>query len=341
MRVFGVGMDGEFTEYEQVSFEADHQESVLEDWLEVNHNGILEDSLVLIIGRQVPTDLGKSIDLLGVDLEGNVVVVELKRGRTPRDVVAQALEYAAFAARLAVDELEGILREYHDDESLGLADHHREYFNQAEAVAFNKDQRIVIIGQQVTPEIRQTALFLGSKGIQVTCVEFTFFRDADGGRLLSQEIVVGREHAKPPRATVVTKVGFLEACDGHGRAAFSRILDLTNRKGMLVDWRTKCFRLGVDVDGTRRAICYAYLPASKFGQSLWAALRHTGIPAEVVAQLHEEAADTGLFVPTGEGVWCRIDRAFTDAEVDALVAWCESVVQAIREHAVPGGLPPG
>jgi hypothetical protein len=38
-----------------------------------------------------------------------------------------------------------------------LADHHREYFDQAEAVAFNKDQRIVIVGQQVTPEIRQTA----------------------------------------------------------------------------------------------------------------------------------------------------------------------------------------
>ena len=136
-------------------------------------------------------------------------MVELKRGRTPRDVVAQALEYAAFAARLAVDELEGILREYHDDESLGLADHHREYFNQAEAVAFNKDQRIVIIGQQVTPEIRQTALFLGSKGIQVTCVEFTFFRDADGGRLLSQEIVVGREHAKPRQTEVYRKLRIL------------------------------------------------------------------------------------------------------------------------------------
>ena len=38
-------------------------------------------------------------------------MVELKRDRTPRDVVAQALEYAAFAARLEVDALEGILGE--------------------------------------------------------------------------------------------------------------------------------------------------------------------------------------------------------------------------------------
>ena len=42
------------------------------------------------------------------------------------------------------------------DESLSLADLHREYFgvDESEAVAFNKDQRIVIVAQRVTPEIR-------------------------------------------------------------------------------------------------------------------------------------------------------------------------------------------
>ena len=62
-------------------------------------------------------------------------------------------------------------------------DCHREYFGgeEYEAVAFNKDQHIVVVGQRVTPEIRQTASFLGSKGIHVTCVEFTFFQ-AEGGR---------------------------------------------------------------------------------------------------------------------------------------------------------------
>ena len=102
MRIFSVGSDGDFTEYEELPFEVDHEESVLEAWLESNPDKILEDGRILIIGRQVRTDLGGFIDLLGVDREGNVVVVELKRDRTPRDVVAQALEYAAFAARLDV-----------------------------------------------------------------------------------------------------------------------------------------------------------------------------------------------------------------------------------------------
>ena len=135
MRVFSVGSDGRFTEYERVPFEADHEESVLEEWLESNPDGVFEDGPLLIIGRQVPTDLGKSIDLLGFDREGNVVVVELKRDRTPRDVIAQALEYAAFAAKLDAAALEGILGEYRPDEPLGLAEQHREYFDQTEAVA--------------------------------------------------------------------------------------------------------------------------------------------------------------------------------------------------------------
>ena len=323
----------------RAAFEADHAESVLEEWLEANPDAILEDGRLLIIGRQVPTDLGGSIDLLGVDREGKVVVIELKRGRTPRDVIAQALEYVAFAARLDADALEDIHRAYSQDPlEMDLAFSHREHFSQSEAVAFNKDQRIVIVGQSVPREIRQTAMFLGSKGILVTCVEFTFFRDADGGRLLSQEIVVGREDAKPSRTvgSKVSKTEFLESCDEHGRAVFARILDLADRKGMSVRWGIKGFSMGVEVSGTRVVISYVYPPGT-----FWSALydragiqKKTAAPAEAVAQLQQAAEHTGLFEPAGRGqsLKCVIDRPFTEDETNALVAWCESVEQAIQKY---------
>jgi len=354
MRVFSVGPDGRFAEYEQLPFEADHVESELEEWLEANPDGILDDSPLLIVGRQVPTDLGKSIDLLGVDREGNVVVVELKRDRTPRDVVAQALEYAAFAARLDVDELEGILGEYRPDGTSDLADQHREYFDQAEAVAFNKDQRIVVVGQQVTPEIRQTASFLNSKGIQVTCVEFTFFRDAGGRRLLSQEIVVGREHEKPrgttKRQSVFSSEGeFMDACDEHGAAVFARIFDWARGKSLKINLGTAGCSVNVVVDEKPVPVCQAYsLISKKYGQSLCTALGsdHWGIrtmkpPAEVVDQLRKSAEQTGLFARAGGFIdlKCPIDRAFEETEVDALVEWCESMEQAICEQA--GAQAPG
>ena len=217
MRLFGIESDGGLTPYPPSAF--DEGEAIIEDWLESNPRAILEDDPLLLIGRQVRTDRGKRIDLLGMDRAGSVVVVELKRGRTPRDVVAQALEYAAFAARLDVDDLEKLLRSYENDESLGLADRHGEHFGIRESVAFNKDQRIVIVGQPVAPEVRQVASFLSSKGIGVACVEFNLFEErGGGGRLLSMEVVAGDETTKPGPVVsdsrpVLTEAGFLERCD--------------------------------------------------------------------------------------------------------------------------------
>jgi len=58
---------------------------------------------LLIIGRQVPTGFGGFIDLLALDAEGRVHVLELKRDRTPRDVVAQALDYGSVFFRHFAD----------------------------------------------------------------------------------------------------------------------------------------------------------------------------------------------------------------------------------------------
>jgi RecB family endonuclease NucS len=55
---------------------------------------------LLLIGRQVPTGYGTFIDLLAVDADGALHVLELKRNRTPREVVAQVLDYASWVKTL-------------------------------------------------------------------------------------------------------------------------------------------------------------------------------------------------------------------------------------------------
>lgn len=348
MRVFGVQSDGQFSEYVQTPFQVEHEEAVLEDWLESNPDGIVEDGRILIIGRQVVTNFGGFIDLLGLDREGDVVVVELKRDRTPRDTIAQSLEYVSFAERLDTAQLEGILRSYLNDDSLSLAQHHREYFELGsdEAVAFNKDQRIVIVGQRVTPEIRQTATFLRSKGLRVTCVEFTFFQADGGTRLLSQEIVVGTESEKPKQVSsgslpVVTEDAFLASADENGRAVFARILELAKSKAMPIHWGTKGFSLNVDVDGTHVAVCFVYPPESVYKQTLRTTLRDRGgvekksaVPEDEIQALWKQAERTGLFVPAGRDLKCQINRTLTDSEIDSLVQWCESVEKAVKQHGL-------
>lgn len=55
---------------------------------------------LLVIGRQVRTPHGKFIDLLAMDAEGNLRVLENKRDKTPRDVVAQVLDYGSWVSTL-------------------------------------------------------------------------------------------------------------------------------------------------------------------------------------------------------------------------------------------------
>ena len=54
----------------------------------------------MIIGRQEDTGFGGRIDLLALAPDGALILIELKRGKTPREVLAQAINYASWAELL-------------------------------------------------------------------------------------------------------------------------------------------------------------------------------------------------------------------------------------------------
>jgi hypothetical protein len=342
MRVFKVRDDGTFNECVQTPFQLGHEEAVLEKWLEANPEGMIQDETVLIIGRQVATNLGSFIDLLAIDRDGDTVVIELKRDRTPRDTLAQSLEYASYVQQLDADQLETILRKYLSDESLSLAQHHRTYFalDPEEAVSFNKRQRIVVVGQEVTPQIRQTAEYLSSKGLPVTCLEFSFFESDEGTKLLSQEVVVGKEAGRIEAVStgslpLVTEEEFLKSLDDNGRPFFTKILEYATQQSMPIHWGTKGFSLNVNLNGTHVAVCFGYPPSSVYKQSLYTALvgrgglhSKTAAPDSVIDELVRKAKELGHFVLAGRELKCQIDKNITEKETSAIIEW---IGQAARE----------
>jgi hypothetical protein len=229
-----------------------------------------------------------------------------------------------------------------------LAEYHRDYFGLSsdEAAVFNKNQRIVLVGQKITPEIRQTSAFLRSKGIRATCVEFSFFKAGDGRRLLSVDIVVGREPFGP--ATITSKEGprispaqFLESLDAHGRPVFQALLQLAHDKGLATQWGTKGFSLNVNVDGTHVPFCYGYPPKSVWKQSVYTALIGAGgmlfkisSPEEARQLLYSDAQATGLFQPAGKELKCLIDQPFSEDKIQTLLGWCEKAAAVINEHGL-------
>ena len=62
----------------------------------------------MLIGRQESTGVDGIIDLLAVAPDGALVLIKLKRYRTLRDVVAEALDYASWVEKLKPEQVVAI-----------------------------------------------------------------------------------------------------------------------------------------------------------------------------------------------------------------------------------------
>src|SRR5438034_9637700 len=102
-----------------ITFQPLETERKLEDALASDLSLVGEG--LLLIKRQVTTTSGKYVDILAVDVQGTLVVIELKRGRTPRDAVAQLLDYAAWAKNLSRQAIADYYSEFHNGASFDEA----------------------------------------------------------------------------------------------------------------------------------------------------------------------------------------------------------------------------
>ncbi len=160
---------------ERLPFGELERESHLEDVLVDDPSMIGLD--ILVVGRQVVTPYRGRIDLLGVDESGNVHVVELKRHHTPRDVVAQTLEYAAWASTLGYDDLVALWSHHHDDE--GFEDAWTGRFGPLPEV-FNVDQQLTIVASSLDDTSERIVSHLATRyGVPINAVFFRYFTDGE------------------------------------------------------------------------------------------------------------------------------------------------------------------
>ena len=140
----------------------------------------------MVLGRQVPTTFGGFIDLLVIDADGNLVVLELKKDRTPRDVVAQILDYASWVKDLDDDKIAEIYnnytRKYHpESDSLSLDDAFRQRFRAPEMPeSLNSSQELVVVATHLDDSTERIVAYLNREyGVPVNAVFFRVFKDGD------------------------------------------------------------------------------------------------------------------------------------------------------------------
>ena len=155
-------------------------EATLEDYLERDPS--LLGERLLVIGRQVPTAYGKFIDLLAIDREGNLHVLELKRDRTPRDVVAQILDYGSWVSTLDRESILDIANNHLD---VAFESAFEEVFGGSAPDEVNAELQLTVVATELDPCSERIVSYLRGFGVPVNVVFFSFLED-DGRRYLAR-----------------------------------------------------------------------------------------------------------------------------------------------------------
>lgn len=164
------------------------RESMIEDWVAADPALLGLDAL--IIGRQVPTDHGKFIDLLALDQTGGLIIIELKKDRTPREIVAQVLDYASWVRTLTTPEIYERAEKY-----LGarLATAFRERFGEGLPERLNATHSMLIVASELDAASRRIVEYLSEEhGVAINTVFFTVF-ESDGREWLTTDFLLDQE----------------------------------------------------------------------------------------------------------------------------------------------------
>ena len=150
----------------------------IQEWIEKNPE-IIEQNL-LVIGKEVPLPSDIRLDLLAIDKNSNLVIIELKRDISGRNVEWQAIKYASYCSNFSISD---IFRQY--AEFLGTdedeAERKIEEFIDAENFEeLNKNQRLILVAKDFHSDVVSSVLWLRDFGIDISCVKLTPYTNENG-----------------------------------------------------------------------------------------------------------------------------------------------------------------
>ena len=162
----------------------------LEAWIEADPS-IVRPGLKLI-GRQVMTSSGP-LDLLAIDRSGDLVVIELKRDRLPREVLAQAIDYASDLATWTIDKISEACVKYTGE---SLEDIFSTSFPEVdlETTKINERQRIVLVGFGAETALERMVEWLSENyGVSINAVILKYVRTSAGSETLTRTAVISED----------------------------------------------------------------------------------------------------------------------------------------------------
>jgi len=214
-------IDGELKSIETTLAENDRKETEhLENWIKTKPEILGKD--ILIIGEQVYTKSGP-LDFLGIDNSGNLVIVELKRDKLARLVLAQAIDYAS---DLATWDIEKISAECVKYTRKSLEEYLTANFENVKIddLTINQSQRLLLVGFSIEESLGRMIEWLSDNfDMAINAVVLKYAKTKNGSEILSRTVTIPEEVAKEKSNK---KKFIIEMSDKPGEYENDKLLEL-------------------------------------------------------------------------------------------------------------------
>ena len=141
-------------------------------------------------------DSRRRIDLLAVDRQGNLVVVELKRGDTGSHMELQALRYASMVSTMTFEQAVSAYENFLGAEAALPARRQLLDFlgwSEPNEDDFAQDVRIVLFSEDFSRELTTSILWLNQRQLDISCYRISAYRLDDRLLLDFQQIIPLKE----------------------------------------------------------------------------------------------------------------------------------------------------
>jgi CRISPR/Cas system-associated endoribonuclease Cas2 len=165
----------------------------IQEWIEKTPDILGED--FLIIGKELLLPSGSRLDLLAIDKNARLVIIELKRDESGKDVDWQAIKYTSYCSNFLVEEIISHYASYlNPDEEEAKA--RIDEFIDEELEILNHSQRIILVSKKYHSDVISAVLWLRDYGVDIECLRLKPFLDDSGELFVQPDKIIPLPEAK-------------------------------------------------------------------------------------------------------------------------------------------------
>ncbi len=167
----------------------------LEKWIE-NYPDILGEELLVITTEYSKFDkTSERLDILALDKDGELVVIELKRDESGKNVDLQAIKYAAYCSNMTLDQVSRLFKARMEKASKALTEEQAKqeilkFIDNEDFEELSDRPRIILVARQFRPEVTSSALWLRKFGLDVSCVRLAPHVMGDGSIAFESNVLI-------------------------------------------------------------------------------------------------------------------------------------------------------